>query len=237
MVETMAVRTLRRRPSTTLRVVPLPVPGRKYGYTEHGFTPVRRSAEHGFTLVELVVALFIFGLIAAAGVALLAFSVRAQAAAGERLDDIAALGRMSAVIGADMAQVVPRATRDRKGAAEQAFNGKTIGRRDPFLSFVRGGWSNVEGAPRASLQRVDYRLVDDRLERVPYPALDGAEPLPASVLIDHVERLTVRYRYETEWVESWQVTREEALPSAIELVVRRAGGIEYRQLFVVGAGA
>ena len=53
---------------------------------EHGFTPAKRSAEHGFTLVEVMIALMIFGMLAAAGVAILTFSVRAQTATGKRLD-------------------------------------------------------------------------------------------------------------------------------------------------------
>ena len=42
-----------------------------------------RDQESGFTLVELMVALVIFAMLSAAGVALLSFSVRAQAAAVE----------------------------------------------------------------------------------------------------------------------------------------------------------
>ncbi|WP_447410841.1 PulJ/GspJ family protein, partial [Clostridium perfringens] len=62
-------------------------------YAEHGFTPLRRYAEHGFTLVEVMIALLIFGMIAAAGVAILSFSVRAQGATATRLDDIFARNR------------------------------------------------------------------------------------------------------------------------------------------------
>lgn len=52
-------------PSTVLRTVPLPVPGRYSDRrsSEHGFTPLRRSAEHGFTLVELMVVIVIIGLL------------------------------------------------------------------------------------------------------------------------------------------------------------------------------
>ena len=56
--------------------------------------PARRRA-NGFTLVEVMVALMIFGMIASAGVGLLAFSVRAQGATVERLDDVGALARLS----------------------------------------------------------------------------------------------------------------------------------------------
>jgi len=197
---------------------------------------VEPETERGFTLVEMIVALFIFSLIAAAGVSILAFSVRAQAAAGERLDDIAALGRLSSSVGADMAQVIARTTRNRAGDPLLAFDGKAVGKGEPFLSFVRSGWTNAEDAPRASLQRVDYRFVDDRLERIPYPMLDGSEAGTASVLLADVDKVGIRYRVGNDWLDIWQPTRAEALPRAIELVVRRKGGAEYRQLFLVGTG-
>lgn len=203
---------------------------------QNGFTPLRRSAENGFTLVELLVALFIFALLAAAGVSILAFSVRAQAAASERLDEIGALARVGAIMSADMAQVVPRVTRNREGDPLPAFDGVAVQNGEPFLSFVRTGWTNADGAARASLQRVEYRFVDGRLERVPFAMLDGAEPITQSVLLDDVEQVSVRYRLDVNWMEDWQPTRDEALPRAIELVVRRRGGAEYRQLFLVGTG-
>ena len=54
--------------------------------------------KNGFTLVELVVSLFIFALISAAGVSLLGYSVDAQASAGKRLDEVAAIRRVGALL-------------------------------------------------------------------------------------------------------------------------------------------
>jgi prepilin-type N-terminal cleavage/methylation domain-containing protein len=92
---------------------------------EHGFTPRSRSGEHGFTIVELMVSLLIFAMLAAAGVALLGFSVRAEQAAAERLDENAALQRARAILTADLAQAAPRITRDRDGARVPSFVGGT----------------------------------------------------------------------------------------------------------------
>lgn len=180
-------------------------------------------------------ALLIFGMLSAAGVSLLSFSVRAQEAAGERLGDLAALRRASALLSADLAQAAPRVHRDESGAARPAFAG---GAGDgTMLALVRRGWENVDGAARSTLQRVEWRLSADTLERQAYPLVDGAAPLPPAVLLDEVERVRLRYRDENgEWRERWDPEQPDALPVAVEMVIDRTGGGTVRQLFLTGTG-
>jgi general secretion pathway protein J len=71
----------------------------------------------GFTLVELLVALTIFAMLAATGVTLLSFSVRTQEAAGERLDRLAEIRRAGALLTSDLAQAAPRDLPGRGGCA------------------------------------------------------------------------------------------------------------------------
>ena len=156
-------------------------------------TPPARPARNGFTLVEVMIALMIFGMIAAAGVALLSFSIRAQGASAAALDDSAALNRLSAIMTADLAQAQDRPTRDQRGVLVPAFTGGAA--QVPLLRLVRGGWSNPDDAPRAALQKVEYRLDAGAVERVAYPALDGAAALPAAVLVDRVRQARVRFRF------------------------------------------
>ena len=190
----------------------------------------------GFTLVELMVSLLIFAMLSAAGVALLAFSVRAQGAANDALREVAALRRVNALLSADLAQAVPRPFRDRAGALRPAFTGDA-GAGGVALGMVRGGWSNPDGLPRASLQRVEYRLAADRLERIAWPHVDGAEPLAPAVLLTGVSSLRLRYRTAGAWTDRWDNPIADALPQAVELVadVERLGAV--RQVFLVGVGA
>ena len=198
--------------------------------------PAIRPA-NGFTLVELMISLLIFGMLAAAGVALLGFSVRAQQASSERLDEVAALQRARAILTSDLAQAAPRITRDRDGARSNAFVGGTGADGEVALAFVRRGWSNSEGLPRAGLQKVEYRLIGDRLERRAYPMLDGAEIGPPALVMGHVRSLRLRYRIGADWLERWDSTRPGALPQVVEAVIEvpRFGAV--RQLFLSGTGA
>lgn len=194
------------------------------------------AAERGFTLIEMMIALMIFGLLAAAGVALLSFSVRAQGATAAKLEDVAAIGRLSAAMSADLAQASERETRNIDGGTVPAFVGENGPASFPMLQFVRGGWSNLDDAPRPGQQKVEYRLDGNALKRISYPLLDGAPPLPAATLLDSVASLGLRYRVAGAWSDRWQSAPGLALPEALEMVVIRTDGTRYRSVFLVGTG-
>ncbi|MDB5718856.1 MAG: type secretory pathway component PulJ [Sphingomonas bacterium] len=193
--------------------------------------------EAGFTLVELMVSLMIFGMLAAAGVSLLSFSVRAQAASTERLREVSAIQRARSILTADLAQAAPRITRDMDGVRQPAFIGGTGAPGEVALAFVRRGWTNREGSPRASMQKVEYRVVEDRLERRAYPMLDGAAIGPPSVVIADVRGVRLRYRVGADWLDRWESTRPEAMPQVVEAVIDVPRFGEVRQLFLAGTGS
>ena len=197
---------------------------------------IGRGGQQGFTLIELVVALFIFALIAAAGVSLLGFSVGAQASTGERLDEVAAIRRVGALLTADLAQAAPRVSRDVEGRQQVAFEGGTGAPEEVVLAFVRRGWANDDGAARASLQKVEYRLEDDVLVRRTWPMVDGAEAGAPSPVLKGVKSLVMRYRTGAEWRERWDSKRPGAMPRAIEAVIDIDGLGRVRQLFLTGTG-
>ena len=189
----------------------------------------------GFTLVELLVSLFIFGMLSAAGVALLSFSVRAQEAADARLGDLADFRRAGALLAGDLAQAAPRPARDSAGNARPAFEGGSGEQSGVALAFVRRGWENLDDTPRASLQRVEYRIEEGRLTRRVYPRLDGAPPLAATTVTEGVRRVRLRYRDgDGNWRERWDPTKATELPRAVELVIDAEGSGTTRQLFQTG---
>jgi general secretion pathway protein J len=174
----------------------------------------------------------IFGMIAAAGVAILTFSVRAQTATGKRFDDVAALNRTTALLAGDLGQAIDRPARDEGGNVLPAFTGEGDGR----LRFVRSGWANVDAAPRASVQKVAYAIEDGTLVRIAYPMVDGAAPLPAVALLDRIAGIAARYRFKGAWSDRWDGTQGAALPQAAEIVLRRTDGRVYRLMLLVGTG-
>jgi general secretion pathway protein J len=194
------------------------------------------AKRNGFTIVELMVSLFIFGMLAAAGTTLLSFSVRSQADATARLEAVAGDARMSSLLASDFAQAVPRLARDNAGATLPAFRGTNGVGATPVLRYVRSGWSNAEDAPRASVQRVEIVIVEGRLERRSFAMIDGADTAPPIVLAERLEGVRLRYRDKAAWRADWSDPNPAALPRAVELIVRRTGQPPLMMAFLVGVG-
>jgi general secretion pathway protein J len=190
------------------------------------------SDERGFTLVELMVALLVFGMIAAAGALLLGTSVESQARVTARLDSSAQLRRAHALLSADMAQAVARPTRGGPTGQRPAFVGGGSG---PIAALVRAGWDNPGGDPRPSLQRVEYRVEGGRLMRLTAVALDGGEVGNPLVLADGLTAATARYRGEDGWRDVWDPVDPALLPRAIEINLAFADGRSLTQRFMVAA--
>lgn len=186
----------------------------------------------GFTLVELLVALAVFALIAAAGVGVLRAGLDSAAASRAQLDDTAALRRADALLSADLLQAAPRVTRGVDGVPRPAFDG-----REGAVALVRGGWANPDDKPRSDLQYVEWGLEGDALVRRAAPMPDGAPVGPPSPMLTGVDMLRLRYLSPQGWRARWDPVRPDRLPPVVEvtLMTRRWG--EVRALYLAGPGA
>ncbi len=143
--------------------------------------------------------------------------------------------RTDALLNADLAQAAPRIRRDGDGRQVPAFAGGNGGEA-LLMAFVRRGWED-ETAFRSSLQRVEYRLRDGRLERWRYDAVDGEGRPVAMPLLERVRRVQLRYRdRDGAWRDRWDPTDPARLPTAVELVSDSEDQGQVRQLFLVGSG-
>lgn len=105
-----------------------------------------------------------------------------------------------------------------------------------ILQFVRRGWENYDDSPRASLQFVQYSLIDGRLERRARPMVDGAPLGPAQVLLENVEALQVQFRAGDRWIGSFRSGPNATLPPAIRIaVVLRGFADPVSQIFLTSA--
>lgn len=190
----------------------------------------------GFTLVEVLVALALFGLLAGATVGVFAYAVDHRERVAERIGQVAEWQRATALLRQDLAQVAVRRVRDADGRPRaDAFTGSPSGEATLRLSFVRRGWENADQQPRPSLQRVEYRLEEGRLERVAFAALDGAEPLAPQVLLRDIRAWRIAYHHEGQWAPAWTGGLQR-LPDAIALTLDLEPFGSVRHVVLVGGG-
>lgn len=192
-----------------------------------------QTAAAGFSLIEMLVALVVFALISSAGVAVMAYAADNQGVLRERMDRIGEFQRARALLKADLSQAAARRTRDATGAvAVQAFTGAADAGEGILFALTRRGWSNPEHAPRASLQYVEYRLRDGRLERGARRSLDGAVLGEPQVLLRGVRAAQAHYRFRGEWQDGWPGGVSE-VPEALRLQLDIDGIGRVQQLFLM----
>ena len=216
-----------------------------------------RRAEHrptqaGFTLVEALIAMAITAFVSVLSYQTLSTAlvgIESARAESERLHEI---NRAFTVLSRDIRQLTNRPIRDEFGQVASAVSGGELA-RDP-LRLTRSGWHNSTGAPRSTLQRVAYRLEEDRLLRLSYPVLDRTTAIEPTetVLIEGVELFELRFlpsinAVEVDrnqvidrrfWQENWvaDVGFTDKLidpPAAIEVRVTLSDWGELERLYVM----
>ena len=199
-------------------------------------TPAESCNSDGFTLVEMMVALFIFAMLSVAGVVMLRSAVDSDEVTAGKLGQMAEMQRFVSLMEADLSQTLPRTYRDDRGDRMPAFASETGGAEKALLKFTRGGQSNINGQARSNLERIEYRLQDGKLERWRYRMTDGGSIDQPAVLISNIGSFELRFRDKRgQWSSSWETERLTDLPRAIEMQFEQEGR-RYRHLFLVGTG-
>jgi general secretion pathway protein J len=187
------------------------------------------KGQRGFTLVEMLVALFIFSVLAGAGVTLLRASVDTQEAVNGALADLGAAARLRMLIRSDVAQVVARPV----AGAPTGLAGSGAS-----LTLVRAVEPADVRPGETGLQVVRWSLEESRLVRTVL-ASDGRSLGPGAVLAREVASLGFRYRAASgEWSDNWTGTpAQDALPTVIEVRLARTGEAPVRLVAALPQGA
>ena len=184
----------------------------------------------GFTLLELIVVLAVFGLFAVMAYGGLNYVLKARKTIEAQLARTAEWQKAFQRARNDLELAVPRGSRDGFGQPQAAFVFEEFGAR---IEFTRSGWRNPLSQPRASLERVVYRY-DDRtreLLRETWRVLDrGADKEPLKlVLLTQVD--DARWRFmdaSRQWQDRWPPqsagtttpgSSNLLLPKAVELTL------------------
>jgi len=176
--------------------------------------PARRRAT-GFTLVELLVAVLVFGLLAASAYGGLNALSAAAGAQRERSSEFAELQRAVATLDSDLRQLVARRGRDRAGGLLPVLGGN----RQSLLGR-RAGRINPADLPRSQLQQFDWRIEQGALVRRSWAEVDTApsEAPAGRTVFDSVSAIDFRFRdVAGAWHRQWPAgSPPQMLPAAIE---------------------
>lgn len=193
----------------------------------------------GFTLLELIVVLAIFAVLSVLAYGGLSSVLSARTRVADALERTNALQKGYLRLRNDFQQLRERPIRDDYGTTQAAL----VVQPDGSVEFTRGGWRNPLGLPRATLERVAYRLEDGRLLRSSWRVLDrGQNVEPAEVVVlDRVEEIAWRFLdQKREWQTSWpdatgllnaNPAAPPGPPQAIELTLELEDLGEVRYLF------
>jgi len=137
--------------------------------------------------MEILVALFIFAVVGLISAQLLGRTVNAYEVLDDRGQRLSKIHRAMLVVERDMLQFRNRPIRMAQGEPLPAL---MIG-DEGALSMTRGGWRNPLQRPRSELQRVGYRMQDEKLVRAYWSVLDrrGDEEPISQTLLEGVEEL------------------------------------------------
>jgi len=165
--------------------------------------PVEQA--HGFTLLELLVAIAIFSFMSAAVFTGVRQIVIERELVQAHTEDLIELQRAVRYLQTDFTQFHPRRVRDELGRDYTPALSN-----DPSEEFSvrlsRDGWRNPAEKPRGTLQRVHYKLEDGELIREYWPVMDpllGAESNQL-VLLQDVDEIEIAFLDENrEWQSNW----------------------------------
>ncbi|MFO1353015.1 MAG: type II secretion system minor pseudopilin GspJ [Gammaproteobacteria bacterium] len=182
------------------------------------------ATARGFTLLELLVALAVFAVMAAAAYSGLNSVLGARAALAAEDERLKEVQMAFYFLQRDIELAVPRGVRDAFGQPQPAMRGGRLA--DPPLVLTHAGWDNPLGLARADLQRVAYRLDHKTLQRIYWNTLDlgKADLGQTTALTAGVRDFKVRFLdAQRIWQEQWPPLAQDAqtagavLPRAVEI--------------------
>ncbi|MBS3964273.1 MAG: type II secretion system minor pseudopilin GspJ [Methylomonas sp.] len=183
----------------------------------------------GFTLLELLIAMAIFAIMAVMAYGGLRAVLDTAQATSARAERNRQLQRTLTLLHNDLMQAQPRPVRDALGDDETALRG---GHGDELLSLTRALPDLTQQDDHSRLQRISYHFHDGHLQRRVWNRLDRTQasaPMTRDLLA--AEAVVIRFLGD-EWTTFWPISGG-ALPKAVEIVLTMPGLGEIRRAYLL----
>jgi general secretion pathway protein J len=189
---------------------------------------------HGFTLIELVIALAILALVATLAYRALASLTDSEARLTAEAEHWRSLDALFARLEADVREALPREART-GGGTEPAWLGGADSAGNADLRFSRAGPEFV-AEPGSAGQRIGYRLRESNVEVLYWPHFDQPATVgpQAYALASGIAQFRVAYFDASgNWRDRWPWPGESPVPRAIRVNVTLDGGAAIERWLVL----
>lgn len=189
----------------------------------------------GFTLLEIIIALFIFSIVSMIMVAALHSVLTSQSSTADKAARLAKLQIALLLFSHDIEQTLNRPIIDVQGAT-QGF----VGQSD-MMTFTHAGLVNPFGQLlRTTLQRTRYQFSQHTLVRITWPALDQThDTTPDSrTLLTDVKELQFEYLDEKGHFQSvWPPLDQQnaILPRAVRISLTLKNWGKIQELYIIAS--
>ena len=174
------------------------------------------NKQTGFTLLEIIIALMIFALVATMATIGLRTVIQNQAKLNQATDAVAKLQLGMTILQQDITQMIQRAATDDQGNQQPSL--QASGNK---LSFTTANNPNpFNTAARGQLMRVSYQLSGNALTRTIWPNVDAppnSKPI-VQTLFQHISNLTWHFIDDQKHVLSYWQSNDD--PNVINLPPR-----------------
>lgn len=199
----------------------------------------KQRKQSGFTLLEILIALFIFTILSLMMVGGLRSVINAQSGSEDKAERTRKLQMVLLVMSRDIEQTVNRPIINATGREEAAFVGTPTS-----MMFTHAGFANPTGAvARSTLQRTGYTWSEEKLSRLTWPVLDQAPETTTHSrrLLSGVTSLQFQYLdKEGRFHDNWPMEEgggEQPLPRGVRIVMTLAKWGKMSQLYLIVAQA
>jgi general secretion pathway protein J len=192
-----------------------------------------RGNDSGFTLIEIIIALFIFSIVSIILVGALHNVLNNQSATEKKAARLAKLQIALLLMSHDIEQTIHRPITNPTGAPEGFIGGSDT------MTFTHAGWNNPLGQlQHTTLQRTRYQLEEHHLVRITWPVLDQTSETPSNKreILDGISELHFEYLdNKGHFQKIWPPLDQQSaiLPRAVRvsLTLQKWGKIQ--QLYVI----
>ena len=181
---------------------------------------MKNSYNYGFTLLEMVLAIAIFSIMSLTVYQILQSTFQSADIFKRKSKRLVNIQRAIGFLERDISHAIIRQSSLSDSPSNTDFFAGvgTLFSSDYGIELVRNNWLNPGGIlSRSNLERVGYRIQNNKLERLSYRYPDNIPDIYPSItpILDQVIGFRFKFHHNGQWINQWNYL--DILPKGIEV--------------------